>query len=483
MNKHIVISIPLAIALLLSSVQTAGAAVQKVEVKLPAFEVSLNSYYPVMQSEAYPPIIYKDVIYVPMTWNNSLRLNIALEWKNSEGLFIRKKEGVEQYPNFNSYPIEAPASENNDLNKSYEANLVSYPITVNGKKIDNAQEPYPILSFRDITYFPLTWRFAHEEFAWTTAWTPEDGFGLIAGGRSYIPSMIVSDNDESLFVSTNIYGTFQINKSLKGAIESLRAQHAEGSYLQTAEKSRIQLVETAPTAKTNQTKLTGGKVMWGDIELMSLQPVLKEANRASDVQSYKEEDIHIQDTVLPLGSSYLISLNTNLPGASSVGFLVNGTQVIQLDVLSLYRWKDNANGSFWVSSADTFSERHHTTWMEHHLWLIDKEGHPHSMNEQVGAEVARILSAMDDGTLIVFTSEGHAEVPVGDIYRIKPDGKAEKMYASVRGNIYADQAGEVFVLSSQENRITKLSDGSSAELSEKMLFLASRGQPQSIDDK
>lgn len=39
------------------------------------------------------------------------------------------------------------------------AELAEGPITVNGQTIDNRTEEYPLLSFRNITYFPLTWRY------------------------------------------------------------------------------------------------------------------------------------------------------------------------------------------------------------------------------------------------------------------------------------------------------------------------------------
>ena len=31
----------------------------------------------------------------------------------------------------------------------------------------NGNEEYPLLLFRDVTYFPLTWRFAVQEFGWS----------------------------------------------------------------------------------------------------------------------------------------------------------------------------------------------------------------------------------------------------------------------------------------------------------------------------
>ena len=55
------------------------------------------------------------------------------------------------------------------------AQFVEGPIRVNGTSVDNAAEPYPLLLFRDVTYFPLTWRFAVNEFGWQYSFDSENG--------------------------------------------------------------------------------------------------------------------------------------------------------------------------------------------------------------------------------------------------------------------------------------------------------------------
>jgi hypothetical protein len=472
MKKRVLVITILAAGLLQSSISSAGAAAQGVEVHLPSFKVSLNSYNLELQSDPFPPIVYNDITYVPMTWNNSLRLNLGLEWKGSEGLLIRQQPTV-----INTSLYEQQALEDNDFNKTYQATIATYPITVNGKLIDNANEPYPILSFRDITYLPLTWRFTHDEFQWTTAWSPQDGFSSIAGNRKYIMNNIIVDSEKALYVSTNIYGTIRINKSLQGMVEGLWDVETIKDYEQVLDQRAIPKIG----AKPNQTRLQGEWVMLDDTKLMSIKPLLDQVNKAGYPHSYTENDIGLEDTVLPLGSARLVSLSTALPGQDSMMLLVNGSQATQIDKLPLYRKIDNVNGSYWLTSASKESEPHHITLHEQHLWLIGKDGSTNSINEQLGANVLRVLSTLDDGTLIVLASEQNSEEAIGDVYRIRPDGNAEKVYASVQGHVYADRYGEVFVLSAPENRITKLSSGKSVELSEKMLFLASKGQAQSLD--
>ena len=58
------------------------------------------------------------------------------------------------------------------------AQIAAGKITVNGKQIANANEPYPLLRFRDVIYFPLTWRFMAEEFGWDYSFSIKDGLIL-----------------------------------------------------------------------------------------------------------------------------------------------------------------------------------------------------------------------------------------------------------------------------------------------------------------
>ncbi|TBL81845.1 hypothetical protein [Paenibacillus thalictri] len=476
MMKRMLAAVPAAALMLLSLSLPAGAAAAKVQVTLPPFEVSLNSYAPIAQFEPYPPIVYKGVTYVPMTWNNSIRLNVAIDWSEGRGFSIQRKEQPESQ-SF-AQPYEPPASENNELNKPYEAEVAAYRITVNSKPIDNSSEPYPVLSFRNITYFPLTWRFAQEEFGWATAWSAEDGFGLVAGDRKHVIGGIYGDDGQSLFFGTNIYGTFKIDKSLRGAPESLRAQGTEGNLPQTENRKAVKRVETDPAVQRNQTKLAGDTVSWNGKELVSLQSALEQAKTWGSGYAYEQEGVRTEDYVLPLGKSNLISLYTNVPSASDATFLVSGGQVTKLDNIPPYRWVDNGDGTFWVSSADAFHEPHHISWSEHRLWLIDKEGAPHSINEKLGAEVVSMLAVMGDGTLVVLAGGALTDDVEKQVYRLKSDGSADKWRAPAKGLFYADGQGEVYVVSGEDNRISKLSDGSSVALTEKELFLASRKMPQ-----
>lgn len=142
------------------------AADQRVSVELPSFEVVLNGNKIDNQYREYPLFVYKDITYVPMTWYDSRLLGLETEWESQSGLSIKKGKVVSTYE-----PYHTKRRNSNRL----QATIPNFDITVNGEEINNAKEKYPLLSYHNITYFPLTWRFAHDEFGWAYEWDQSKG--------------------------------------------------------------------------------------------------------------------------------------------------------------------------------------------------------------------------------------------------------------------------------------------------------------------
>lgn len=140
---------------------------EKVQVTIPPFKIVVNQQQINNQKSTYPMIFYKDITYVPMTWDYCLGLGLSSSYTDEEGLMISQRE--------NSDTLVVDYKGNNDLTAIYEAVKPVYDIRVNGKEIDNAQEVFPLLNFRDITYFPLTWRFTVEEFGWRSYFDQDQG--------------------------------------------------------------------------------------------------------------------------------------------------------------------------------------------------------------------------------------------------------------------------------------------------------------------
>lgn len=167
MRKKLEIFIIVAILLIVFSNSVFGYT-QNVNVSVPSFNIRLNGVFINNENREYPFILYKGITYFPMTYYDSRFMGSETKWDETDGLKIIKSE------KFNGY-FEV----NSKLNKSnFTATVPNFPVEVNGKKIDNTKEQYPILLFRNITYFPLTWRFAAEEFGWDYKYTMENGLAI-----------------------------------------------------------------------------------------------------------------------------------------------------------------------------------------------------------------------------------------------------------------------------------------------------------------
>lgn len=194
----------LAVFFLLSALLPAGQAEaidgKRVAVTLPEFSVRLNGMEVNNQYAQYPLLVYNNITYFPMTYYGSRYMGVETTWSRENGIGIHQN-GVRW--NWHDYKRYLPNSKND------VAIINTGQIRVNNQLIDNSQEDYPILSFRDITYFPLTWRFAVDEFGWTYQYSPQDGLsiqspGAITANEITLP-IKVYENGVGAFVKAGAY--------------------------------------------------------------------------------------------------------------------------------------------------------------------------------------------------------------------------------------------------------------------------------------
>ncbi|TVY08479.1 DUF5050 domain-containing protein [Paenibacillus cremeus] len=151
-------------------VQAAPSSVS-VKVGFPEFPVAVNGSMMDVKHSAYPLLLYKDITYFPMTWTNTAALALTVAWDAKNGLSLQKKAACE--------PLQQDLTPKINTNAvSQYATLVPFPVQVNGRTVYNSKEPYPVLLYKDITYFPMTWAFTHDDFGWNTSWDTAHGFGI-----------------------------------------------------------------------------------------------------------------------------------------------------------------------------------------------------------------------------------------------------------------------------------------------------------------
>ncbi len=137
---------------------------------IPVFDVTFNGTRVENQYRQYPLIVSKDITYFPMTYFDCRFLGLTTEWDNDTRTLYINKENISCA--YRDYKQEA-ANES-----TFAPTVCDFNIVVNGKAINNSAEEYPLLTFRDVTYFPLTWRFAVDEFGWEYSFDAENGLAI-----------------------------------------------------------------------------------------------------------------------------------------------------------------------------------------------------------------------------------------------------------------------------------------------------------------
>ena len=255
-KKMIAASLLSVFLLTISPVQQAWAA-NAVQVTLPGFTVTLNGQSTSNEYSKYPLIVYKDITYFPMTYYDCRLLGLKTDWTAETGLVIDKNEDY-----FYEYLREVNNSKNS---RKQTAKIADEKITVNGKVIDNSKEEYPLLVFRDITYFPLTWRFAAEEFGWDYHFDQKDG--------------LVIHNDKVKLENPEDEGW---EKQPRGAVTGLGGGYysIQNSWMKDEEDPIVVRLEELQTTQENELNP-------GEIEFIEISALVNVKNLSMQYEIYK----------------------------------------------------------------------------------------------------------------------------------------------------------------------------------------------------
>jgi len=180
MKKRFIYNFMAAIAvILIFSSANAFAVTKNVNVSLPSFKVTLNGSEINNSYSKYPLIVYKDITYFPMTFGGCRYLGLETKWDQKSGLEINKTNI--------SYPLDEYKTNQKNSTK-YTASIPEFNIKINGKTVDKSNAEYPLLTFRDITYFPLTWEYGVNEFGWDYYFDNKNG--LVIKSQNASPKLL-----------------------------------------------------------------------------------------------------------------------------------------------------------------------------------------------------------------------------------------------------------------------------------------------------
>ena len=146
--------------ILVTSMQFAVSAKQngkEIAVVIPDYEIMLDDASVYYYDSLYPFLNYKGVTYFPATFEYCKSMDLACGFIENEAFLIA----------YNPSDQSVPVYETTVNTKENTVVVPTYNIIINGKKTDNTSLEYPFFNFRGVTYVPMTWDFAVNEFGWT----------------------------------------------------------------------------------------------------------------------------------------------------------------------------------------------------------------------------------------------------------------------------------------------------------------------------
>jgi len=92
----------------------------------------------------------------------------------------------------------------------------SFDFYINNEKIDYKTSEYPIITYKDITYFPMTWDYARM-LGVTTEWSHEEGFKVkVEETSANVPNYKKNSNDEEyLYAEVPEYPIYINNEKIE----------------------------------------------------------------------------------------------------------------------------------------------------------------------------------------------------------------------------------------------------------------------------
>ncbi len=301
----------LLLSLILLSTPRSEAA-SSVNVTIPTFKVRLNDVTLENAYNQYPLIVYKDITYFPMTYYDSRFMGLESLWDNTTGLEIVKTGGNWDYHKYQS-PIKN--------SRAYSAQIAPFKIKVNGQIIDNKLETYPLLLFRDITYFPLTWRYAVSEFGWQYAFDTDQGLEIsTSGGNVSVNEVILpivqrEKGEKGAFAMAGDYYYFEgaAGKIYQAAISN--PQNIKFIFQLPLNDSQDAYVYASLYADGNQAFLkyhSGGAIMGSDhlFKLNNDATTLEVDNGYSSYKIFDDFTIRVEQGFPPSNNNLMMKKNS-----------------------------------------------------------------------------------------------------------------------------------------------------------------------------
>ncbi|MGF7029334.1 hypothetical protein J2T17_000239 [Paenibacillus mucilaginosus] len=423
---------------------SASAAVTS-RAALPPFPVTLNGVELDSAYSKYPFLYMNSITYMPLTWNHLQSLNIKSHWSEEEGLMIMPNGDYP--PPIQEGPPEQDLSDKRNA-AAFSVKRLNQRLWINGTVIDNETEPYPFLTFRDVVYMPLTWRYVHELLHLEIRWDADNGLTLVGGQNVMGP--VAGEDDHALYFSSMLLDP------AKGVLKMDKSTYLMAWKNRESVKSLVDHTRTATppyggkpadVIREDRNLYYGGQLLY----TLTDSDVWEAADYGPPVHTYTEFDAGRQGVI--------VTVNLRLPlpvigpyHGTTYNFLVRSGKVSRLEHFNtrLSRVIPNPDGSVWIA-VDRLPSRHGYEIGSARIGLMDPEGRIRLVNELLNEADVRALGLQNpdlpnpagaDGSLYVvmsgYTWEGEKKDTAG-LYTLNTKLETERLTHSAAGDYYMDK--------------------------------------------
>lgn len=158
------------IIIMFSAMMVFPSGEDTVEAVIVDYNVYVHSEKIDVTHSQYPVLNYNGVTYLPLTYDILSAFGLELDYYYENGFEIKPlthKKAYEQL--FISTTV-------NTLGKKVYPTVYTLPAVFNGQTYDEAA--YPVLSYNEIMYIPMTWTFTQDIFDIPLTWAQNDGLYL-----------------------------------------------------------------------------------------------------------------------------------------------------------------------------------------------------------------------------------------------------------------------------------------------------------------
>ncbi|OHW61415.1 hypothetical protein EUAN_22650 [Andreesenia angusta] len=144
----------------------------KISAKVPNTSVKIDGVNINTANAKYPPLLFKDITYIPITFDIVYYLDINYNWTDASNLKFSRTIGLKNTKQFKQMFTDGSSWSG----MSAYATKVNKGIIVNNLWVNNT---YPIINYKNINYIPLTYDFV-TNLGLSYTWDPVNGFNLIS---------------------------------------------------------------------------------------------------------------------------------------------------------------------------------------------------------------------------------------------------------------------------------------------------------------